>query len=126
VEAELASLAASGATTLVGLMVSETWTQARDRVARSFARGEGCRQCGVQAALAGRLHQQDRPGLRDHRATVALNADRRVRPSTLLHLESAAFLTTTRTFDKPYRPSPEALSVFLISLRTALLVKARG
>ena len=36
-EAELAALAASGATTLVGLMVSETWTQARDRVARFFA-----------------------------------------------------------------------------------------
>lgn len=41
-EAELASLAASGATTLVGLMVSETWTQARDRVARFFSRsGDG-------------------------------------------------------------------------------------
>ncbi|MGW3974317.1 hypothetical protein ACWEFD_34120 [Streptomyces ardesiacus] len=38
-EAELAALAASGATTLVGLMVSETWSQARDRVARFFARG---------------------------------------------------------------------------------------
>jgi hypothetical protein len=39
VEAELAALAASGATTLVGLMVSETWTQARDRLTRFFARG---------------------------------------------------------------------------------------
>jgi hypothetical protein len=39
VEAELTALAVSGATTLVGLMVSETWTQARDRVARFFARG---------------------------------------------------------------------------------------
>ncbi|MBB5939801.1 hypothetical protein [Streptomyces zagrosensis] len=38
-EAELTALAASGATALVGLMVSETWTQARDRVARFFARG---------------------------------------------------------------------------------------
>ncbi|MFJ4831192.1 hypothetical protein ACIP79_14900 [Streptomyces sp. NPDC088747] len=37
-EAELAALAASGATTLVGLMVSETWVQARDRLARFFAR----------------------------------------------------------------------------------------
>ncbi|MEV7581907.1 hypothetical protein [Streptomyces erythrochromogenes] len=36
---ELASLAASGAATLVGLMVSETWAQARDRVALFFARG---------------------------------------------------------------------------------------
>jgi hypothetical protein len=39
VEAELAALAASGATTLVGLMVSETWAQARDRLTRFFARG---------------------------------------------------------------------------------------
>ncbi|MEW1720277.1 hypothetical protein [Streptomyces sp. NPDC093109] len=38
-EAELAALAASGATTLVGLMVSETWTQARHRLARFFSRG---------------------------------------------------------------------------------------
>lgn len=38
-EAELAALAASGATTLVGLMVSETWTQARDRLAQFFSRG---------------------------------------------------------------------------------------
>ncbi|WP_171162524.1 hypothetical protein [Streptomyces sp. I05A-00742] len=37
-EAELAALAASGATTLVGLMVSETWSQARERVVRFFAR----------------------------------------------------------------------------------------
>jgi len=39
VEAELAGLAASGATTLVGLMVSDAWAQARERVARFFARG---------------------------------------------------------------------------------------
>ncbi|MGW7578204.1 hypothetical protein [Streptomyces sp. NPDC054765] len=39
-EAELATLAATGATTLVGLMVSEAWTQARGRVVRFFARGD--------------------------------------------------------------------------------------
>ncbi|MGX1759303.1 hypothetical protein ACWIG5_20690 [Streptomyces lydicus] len=39
-EAELATLAATGATTLVGLMVSEAWTQVRGRVARFFARGD--------------------------------------------------------------------------------------
>ncbi|WP_069760458.1 hypothetical protein [Streptomyces sp. LUP47B] len=37
-EAELAALATSGATTLIGLMVSDTWTQARDRLVRIFAR----------------------------------------------------------------------------------------
>lgn len=37
-EAELAVLAASGATAPVGLMVSETWTRAGDRAARFLAR----------------------------------------------------------------------------------------
>ncbi|MEU8971390.1 NB-ARC domain-containing protein [Streptomyces monashensis] len=37
-EAELAALAASGATTLVGLMVSESWTQAKERLVGFFAR----------------------------------------------------------------------------------------
>lgn len=40
VEAELATLAATGATTLVGLMVSDVWTTTRERVARFLARGE--------------------------------------------------------------------------------------
>lgn len=39
-EAELAALAASGATALVGHMVSDAWAQTRDRVARFLARGE--------------------------------------------------------------------------------------
>ncbi|MGI5439768.1 NB-ARC domain-containing protein [Streptomyces shenzhenensis] len=37
-EAELAALAASGATTLVGLMVSESWEQAKTRLARLLGR----------------------------------------------------------------------------------------
>ncbi|WP_431042600.1 hypothetical protein ACQUSR_12195 [Streptomyces sp. P1-3] len=40
-EAEVAALAASGATTLVGLMVSDAWTQGRQRLVRFFARGGG-------------------------------------------------------------------------------------
>ncbi|MFF3956167.1 hypothetical protein ACFYY1_23510 [Streptomyces sp. NPDC001890] len=39
-EAELAALAASGATALLGHMVSDAWTHTRDRVARFLARGE--------------------------------------------------------------------------------------
>ncbi len=38
VEAELAALAASGATTLVGLMVSESWERAKSKVARFLGR----------------------------------------------------------------------------------------
>ncbi|MEU9096524.1 NB-ARC domain-containing protein [Streptomyces sp. NPDC048361] len=50
-EAELAALAGSAATTLMGLMVSESWTQARTRVARFFSRrGEGGGDGGLQQA----------------------------------------------------------------------------
>ncbi|MFG3531243.1 hypothetical protein ACGF8B_31575 [Streptomyces sp. NPDC047917] len=38
-EAELAALAASGATVLVGHMVSDAWAQTRERMARFLARG---------------------------------------------------------------------------------------
>ncbi|MFH9610679.1 hypothetical protein [Streptomyces sp. NPDC017448] len=39
-EAELTALAASGATTFVGLMATEAWTQVRGRLARFLGRGE--------------------------------------------------------------------------------------
>ncbi|WNF25530.1 hypothetical protein RI138_01205 [Streptomyces sp. C11-1] len=39
-EAELMTLAASGATTVVGLMATEAWTQVRGRLARFLSRGE--------------------------------------------------------------------------------------
>jgi hypothetical protein len=52
VEAELAALAASGATTLVGLMVSETWAQARDRLTRFFARGGDERAVDEELSLS--------------------------------------------------------------------------
>ncbi|MXG28606.1 hypothetical protein [Streptomyces sp. YIM 132580] len=39
-EAELAALAASGATTFVGLMATEAWSQVRGRLARFLARGD--------------------------------------------------------------------------------------
>jgi hypothetical protein len=39
VEAELAALATSGATTMVGLMATDAWSQVRGRLARLLARG---------------------------------------------------------------------------------------
>ncbi|GCD99328.1 hypothetical protein EHYA_07043 [Embleya hyalina] len=44
------TLAASGATTLVGLMVSESWTQARTRLAAFFTRG-GSEPTGTEQEL---------------------------------------------------------------------------
>ncbi|MDW4897329.1 hypothetical protein ACIG0A_23830 [Streptomyces californicus] len=40
-EAELTALAASGATTFVGLMATEAWSQVRGRLAGVLGRGEG-------------------------------------------------------------------------------------
>ncbi|CAM5454626.1 hypothetical protein SCALM49S_06622 [Streptomyces californicus] len=40
-EAELTALAAWGATTFVGLMATEAWSQVRGRLARVLGRGEG-------------------------------------------------------------------------------------
>ncbi|KPC73020.1 hypothetical protein ADL35_29185, partial [Streptomyces sp. NRRL WC-3753] len=48
-DAELAALAASGASSLVGLRVSGAWSAARARVARLFARG------GDEDQVAGEL-----------------------------------------------------------------------
>jgi hypothetical protein len=36
---QLATLATTGATTMVGLMVTDAWSQARDRLGRLFSRG---------------------------------------------------------------------------------------
>ncbi|MEC3993847.1 hypothetical protein VSR01_09955 [Actinacidiphila sp. DG2A-62] len=58
-DAELAALASSGATTLVGAMVSEAWAQVRDRVAGYFARRGGAdpdaEPDAEAAAVAGEL-----------------------------------------------------------------------
>ncbi|KAA9375451.1 hypothetical protein F5972_27220 [Microbispora cellulosiformans] len=43
-EPELVALASSGAATLVGLMVSDSWTKAKEGVARMLARGKNAEQ----------------------------------------------------------------------------------
>lgn len=53
VDAELTALAAAGATALVQQMVTEGWTQARDRVARFFSRDSG----GDEDVLVGELEE---------------------------------------------------------------------
>jgi hypothetical protein len=57
--------------------------------------------------------------------------DTRIGTDTLLHLRSAAFSTTVRTLDEPYRPRSAALlsSPLLsswVTSRATSLVKARG
>ncbi|MFI6581294.1 hypothetical protein [Embleya sp. NPDC050493] len=45
------TLAASGATTMVGLMVSESWAQARTRIAALFGRGDPAQGIAVEREL---------------------------------------------------------------------------
>lgn len=89
-EAELATLAASGATTLVGLMVSETWTQARDRVARFFARG-GADESAAAAEL--RLFREELVASRevgDEGAWADIEAALRMRMRRVLQADRQA------------------------------------
>ncbi|MFH8341414.1 hypothetical protein [Streptomyces sp. AM6-12] len=63
-EAELVTLVGTGATTVVGLMATEAWEQAKRRLVRIFARG------GEAGAVAGEL-EESRTAL----ATAAGTAD---------------------------------------------------
>jgi hypothetical protein len=61
----------------------------------------------------------------DHRTPAALDADRRIRPDALVHLESASFLAADRNPGKRHRCSSAAPD-YLIKTGTSPLVKARS
>jgi hypothetical protein len=89
VEAELAGLAASGATTLVGLMVSDAWAQARERVARFFARGaDGSAAAGELQESQQELRSARESG--DAEAADDVEAEWRTRLRRLLRADPAA------------------------------------
>ena len=87
---------------------------------------ERCRYRLVQPGLADGLDQQHAPGLGHHGPTTALNADTRVGPDTLTHLESASDRGGNRDLDNPHSRWSEALSAFLTTRRTACFMKTRG
>lgn len=64
----------------------------------------------VETGLADRLDQQHGPGLRDDPTTAALDADTRVGPDTLLHLESASGGDGNKDLSNPHSRWSEALS----------------
>lgn len=61
----------------------------------------------------------------DHRTSTALDADRRIRPDALVHLEGASFLAADRDPGPCHRCS-SAAPAYLIKTGTSPLVKARG
>jgi len=89
VEAELVALASSGATSLVGLMVSDAWAQARGRFVRLFARGgaDGRTDEQLQEAREELLTARE-SGYAE--ATGDVEAEWRTRLRRLLHSDPAA------------------------------------
>ena len=79
-EAELAALAASGATTLVGLMVSESWERAKSGLARFFGRGAPgeAAEAELQAAPGRRATQASRQMYKTGGASVWKGYSRRI------------------------------------------------
>jgi hypothetical protein len=78
----------------------------------------------VQPSLADCLDDQHSTGLGDHRPTAALDADTRVGPDTLTHLESASDRGGNRDLENPHSRWSEALSAFLTTRRTGCFTKA--
>ncbi|MER6717144.1 NB-ARC domain-containing protein [Streptomyces sp. NPDC000877] len=88
-EAELAALAASGATTLVGLMISDSWTSAKERLTRFLARrrsaGEAEEELQAASEELARAREEG-----DTAAEEEIEADWRQRLLDVLQEEPAA------------------------------------
>ncbi|CAM5569585.1 hypothetical protein ACWIGF_11910 [Streptomyces diastaticus] len=98
-DAELAALAASGASSLVGLMVSDAWSATRERVARLFARGGDEEQAaGELTAARAELAEADRRGDAEHRADIEEEWQLRLR--RLLRADPEAAVELRRLLDE--------------------------
>ncbi|MEW1827234.1 hypothetical protein [Streptomyces sp. NPDC088196] len=89
-DAELAALAASGASTVVQLMAQDAWTTVRERVLALFGRGAPDRTESIRAALdEARIIVASSGGRDDDPRLVALTSDWRERLLVLLQQEPA-------------------------------------
>ncbi|WP_436739537.1 hypothetical protein [Streptomyces sp. BBFR102] len=105
-DAELAALAASGASSLVGLMVSDAWSATRGRVARLFARGGDEEQvAGELTAARAELAEADRNGDAEHRADIQEEWQLRLRRLLRADPEAAAELRRLLDETAPAEPS---------------------
>lgn len=91
-EAELAGLAASGATTVVGLMASDAWAQVRARLARFFARdgAEGAEEAATADLERSRDELAEARGAQDAATEDDLRAEWRLRLRRTLQADPAA------------------------------------
>ncbi|MFD9560939.1 ATP-binding protein [Streptomyces sp. NPDC059994] len=125
-EAELTALAASGATSLVGLMVSDSWAQARERLGRFLARrrgdaggadgADGTRSAGDAEDAEGELQTasdelEAARGVRDERAVADLENRWSRRLLEILREDPGAASELRRLLDElapaqPHSPHP--------------------
>ncbi|WP_203983309.1 hypothetical protein [Sphaerisporangium rufum] len=87
-EAELVALASSGAATLVGLMVSDAWTEVKDGIARMLARGRATEQVAYDLDVS-RTELLQAGGSRDGQLVAAVEGVWCARLQSLLKAEPA-------------------------------------
>ncbi|GAA2474481.1 hypothetical protein GCM10010406_08110 [Streptomyces thermolineatus] len=105
-ETELAALAASGATTLVGLMVSDSWTHVRDRLGHFLARDRGTEEAAEDLDTSRReLVAAHEAG--DAPTAAGVAADWQTRLLRLLRADPAAAGELRRLLDSLDAPSRE-------------------
>ncbi|OON74749.1 hypothetical protein GBW32_08090 [Streptomyces tsukubensis] len=108
-DAELAALAAAGATTLVQQMATETWAQARGRVAAFFARRGGAEPGGAEDELEASRDELTAPGQDEETAAdirSELHDQWRNRLRRTLRADPAAAEELRALLDELAPPSP--------------------
>ncbi|WP_433212877.1 hypothetical protein [Microtetraspora malaysiensis] len=99
------TLASSGAATLVGLMISDAWTQVKDGIARMLAREKEIEQVAHDLdASRAELLQAD--GAKAEQIAVAVEGEWRARLQILLQAEPALAEDLRRLLEA--RSTPEA------------------
>jgi hypothetical protein len=88
-ESELAALASSGATALIGLMVSDSWTQVKEAFARLFAHG-GAADGPLRELETSRIELLTAHLEGDHAKAAVIEADWRTRLGLLLGSDATA------------------------------------
>lgn len=104
-ETELTALASAGATTLIGLMVSDSWTKAKAGFARLFARGDAA----VSTLLLLETSQADLVAAQakeDDAKAAAIEAEWRTRLHHLLQSDPAVSAELRHLL---YPPGPESV-----------------
>jgi hypothetical protein len=123
VEAELLALAKSAAAALVGLMVSDTWEEVKNRVARFFCRGGTTNAVLELETSRARLAAADANG--DNVTAAAVEADLRAWLLHLLSADATAADELHRLISPTIRESATVYNINSGSVRHGSVIQAR-